>query len=60
MFFLNILLGIALIIFGIWLTVNRIKAFIKGVENTLGGSSGLLMVGITCIICGIIEICRQI
>jgi len=57
---LDILLGIVLIALGTWLTVIQAKKLFNGVADTLGGNVGLLMGGITLIVCGIIEICRQI
>jgi hypothetical protein len=57
---LSVIGGIALSSFGVWQTVNKIKSFIKGKTDLLGGNISLLIVGITCIICGIIMIAQHI
>jgi hypothetical protein len=58
--FWNIILGIAIIIAGGWLTINRIRFFNKGGKDSLGGNVSLLIVGIGVIIFGIIQIVQQI
>ena len=57
---LNILGGIALIVIGIWLAFTQAKKLAEGKPNTLGGISNLLIIGIGCVICGIILIVKHI
>ena len=57
---LNILLGIALILLGIWIAIAQFRAFLKNTPDTLGGHSSLLILRFGMVICGIIEICKNI
>jgi|GEM_PF-2093835 len=56
----NLVEGIGLVGIGVWLVVVQIKNFIDGKPNTLGGISGLFIIGIGCVICGLILIGKQI
>jgi len=56
---LNILTGITLITFGTWLTINKVRFFIKDGRDSLGGNSSLLITGIGCIIIGVVLICQH-
>jgi len=56
----NLLLGIALIIAGIWIAIVQIRKMQANSANTLGGISGLLIIGIGCVICGIISLLQTI
>jgi hypothetical protein len=55
----NILGGIALILFGIWLTIRKVRTFVRGQQGDLGYDAGGLVFGIGCIACGIILIAKQ-
>lgn len=57
---IDIIEAIGLIIIGTWLTVVQTKNLINGKPNTLGGVSGLLIIGIGCVVCGIIELVKHI
>ena len=57
---LDIIEGIGLIIVGSWLAIVQTKNLINGKPNTLGGVSGLLIIGIGCVVCGIIELVKHI
>jgi len=50
---LYIILGIALLIFGIWLTKREIKIYMKGKQDKLGADIKMLGGGIMAIIIGI-------
>ncbi len=52
--------GIALILFGVWLTAKEIKIFARGEQDDLGYDIKGLGFGITCVICGIILISKYI
>ena len=57
---MDIVEGIGLIIAGVLLAVVQMKNLINGKPNTLGGISGLLIVGIGCIVCGVIQLVKHI
>jgi len=57
---LNIIGGIALALFGGWITIAEIKNLVDEKPDTLGGHRGLLITGIGCIVCGIILIVKHI
>jgi len=57
---LYVLGGVALSGYGLWLTVIQARALSRGAPNTLGGTSGLLISGIVCIVCGIIIISQHL
>ncbi|MFI5162570.1 MAG: hypothetical protein ACHQHN_14925 [Sphingobacteriales bacterium] len=57
---LKIIGGIALILFGIWQARVQAKNLANGAPNMLGGVSGMLIVGIGCVIAGIILILQGI
>lgn len=56
----NVIIGVALIVFGIWLTFIQSRRLANGRANTLGGASGLLIGGIACVISGIILIVKYL
>jgi hypothetical protein len=57
---LYIIGGIALAIFGVWLTVYEIRVFIRKEQGDLGYDVKGLGFGITCIIIGILLISKHI
>jgi hypothetical protein len=56
---LNMIEGIGLIFIGICLIAVQTKNLINGKPNTLGGISGLLIIGIGCVVCGIIQLVKR-
>ncbi len=51
---MNIIIGILLIAAGIWLSYIKIKQFVKGISDTLGGNVSLLIIGIGLVVIGIV------
>jgi hypothetical protein len=58
--FLNMLLGIALMLGGVWLTIVQVKWYQKGIKDFSGGRIGLLICGIGLVSYGIITIVQHI
>ncbi|MCR8559057.1 hypothetical protein KXD93_15480 [Mucilaginibacter sp. BJC16-A38] len=52
----NVVLGAGLVLFGIWLTVKKIRFFARGERGTLGYDVNGLGFGFVCIVCGFILI----
>ena len=57
---LYIIVGIVLSLIGIWLTIKEIKVFAYGKPGELGSDAKGLVLGVGCIICGIILIMKYI
>jgi hypothetical protein len=57
---LYIIGGLALLIFGIWLTVIKARNISRGRKSVLGSDIQLIIAGIASIICGIIIIWQNI
>lgn len=58
--FINIFLGIALMILGAWLTVYSVNQFQKRAYDSSGWRIRFLIIGIALVVYGIVEIYRQI
>jgi len=52
--------GIGLLLFGIWLTIKKLKVFLNKKQDDFGGDINLLGVGVISIIGGIILIFQHI
>jgi hypothetical protein len=57
---LNIIGGICLILFGTWLTIIQMKNWTKGKQDTSGWGIRQFILGVGCIVCGIILIAKHI
>ena len=57
---LNIIGGIALALLGIWLIVVQMKSLAKGKPDTSGNHIKFLIIGIGCVIYGIILIVQHL
>jgi hypothetical protein len=57
---MNILLGIALIIMGVWMAIVQAKKLVNGKPDNSGAIGRLIFIGIVCIVCGIIVIVQHI
>jgi len=56
----NLIEGIVLIVFGAFLVFSQVRSLKKEDSDRLAGSIGLLVIGIGCVVCGIILICQHI
>ena len=56
---MNVSFGIALVLFGTWLTIRKIRTFVKGEQGDLGYDEMGVAYGIVCVICGIILIVKN-
>ncbi len=50
---LYVLAGIALVLFGIWLTIKKAKVFMRGKQDKFGADINLFGTGIMCIMLGV-------
>jgi len=57
---LNIIGGIALALMGVWLLIFQMKNWLKNKEDTVGWGIQFFILGIGCIICGIILVVKHI
>jgi len=55
---MHILLGVGLILLGIWISVFHMYKLTRGDSNYSGGITNLIIVGIALIVCGIVEVCK--
>jgi len=56
----KIILGMALIIFGLSLTIRKIITFVKGEQGSFGYDAQGLVLRIGCAICGVILVTKYI
>jgi hypothetical protein len=57
---LYIIVGIVLIILGIWQSIVKAKNIARGRQSILGSDIQLLIIGIVLVICGVILILQHI
>lgn len=54
----DIILGVILILFGVWLTIRKIITYVRGKQGYLGYDAAGIALGLSCVACGIILIVK--
>jgi hypothetical protein len=57
---INVIEGIVLIVFGAFLLFSQVRSLKKEDSDRLAGSIGLLIIGVGCVVCGIVLIGQHI